>query len=165
MKYCPYCGTVLVDGAVSFCMECGKKLPIKDEERGISQNNDHDEAAQEATGSGIQFQKEKISGKRSQKSPQKRNVTRGKERITKKKRGLSELPEEEDRSIEPTKEPEQIPETGMEDDYDGYYDDILPADEGRFSEGMDKNLIKKVIVIIGAVLLIVALCVGMMYVL
>ena len=36
MKYCPYCGTVLVEGAVSFCMECGKKLPIKDEERGIS---------------------------------------------------------------------------------------------------------------------------------
>ena len=41
MKYCPYCGTVLVDGAVSFCMECGKKLPIKDEENGISQNNDN----------------------------------------------------------------------------------------------------------------------------
>ena len=52
-----------------------------------------------------------------------------------------------------------------EDDYDGYYDDILPADEGRFSEGLDKNLIKKVIGIIGTVLLIVALCVLMMYML
>lgn len=28
MKYCPYCGAVLVDGAVSFCAECGKKLPV-----------------------------------------------------------------------------------------------------------------------------------------
>ncbi len=76
---------------------------------------------------------------------------------------MSELPKEKSQSAEPTKEPEQLLEAGMEDDYDGYYDDVLPADEGRFSEGMDKNLIKKVIVIIGAVLLIVSLCVGMMY--
>ncbi len=67
MKYCPYCGTVLVDGAVSFCMECGKKLPIKDEESGVSQNNDHDEVAQEAVGLGTESQKEKASGKHSQK--------------------------------------------------------------------------------------------------
>lgn len=162
MKYCPYCGTVLVDGAVSFCMECGKKLPIKDEDRSISQNNVN-EVLQKAAGSGIESWKEKMTGKRSQKVSQKRNVTRVKEGTTKKKRRLSELPEEESRSVEPAKEPEKIPETDPEDDYDGYYDDVLPADEGRFSEGMDKNLIKKVIVIIGAVLLIVALCVGMMY--
>ncbi len=165
MKYCPYCGAVLVDGAVSFCMECGKKLPIKDEERGISQNNDYNEATQETVGFDMEFQKEKIAGKHSQKSSQKRNVARIKKQTTKKKQRPSELPKEKSRSVEPAKEPEQISETGSEDDYDGYYDDVLPADEGRFSEGMDKNLIKKVIVIIGAVLLIVALCVGMMYVL
>lgn len=163
MKYCPYCGTVLVDGAVSFCMECGKKLPIKDEERGLSQNIDHNEATPKVAGFGMQSRKEEMTGKRSQKASQKRNVTRVKKQITKKKRRSPELPEEESRSVEPAKEPEQISETGPEDDYDGYYDDILPADEGRFSEGMDKNLIKKVIAIIGAVLLIVALCVGMMY--
>ena len=27
MKYCPYCGAELVDGAASFCAECGKSLP------------------------------------------------------------------------------------------------------------------------------------------
>lgn len=27
MKYCPYCGADLPDGAVSFCMECGNALP------------------------------------------------------------------------------------------------------------------------------------------
>jgi len=26
MKYCPYCGADLSDGAASFCMECGKSL-------------------------------------------------------------------------------------------------------------------------------------------
>lgn len=165
MKYCPYCGTILVDGAVSFCMECGKKLPIKDEESSVAQNNDHDGVLQETVRLGTESQKEKTSGKRSQKSPQKQNFSRVKKQITKKKRRPPELPEEESQSIEPKKEPEQISETDPEDDYDGYYDDILPVDEGRFSEGMDKNLIKKVIAIIGAVLLIVALYVGMMYVL
>lgn len=164
MKYCPYCGTVLIDGAVSFCMECGKKLPIKDEESVISQNNDN-EVLQKAAESGIESRKEKMTGKRSQKPSQKQNVTRVRERTTKEKGRPSELPEKESQSVEPAKAPEQILETGPKDDYDGYYDDILPADEGRFSEGMDKNLIKKVIVIIGVVLLIVALCVGMMYVL
>ena len=99
----------------------------------------------------------KTSGKRSQKSSQKRNYSKVKKRSAKKK--PLHLPKEESRSIEP----EQISETVPEDNYDGYYYDVLPVDEGRFSEGMDKSLIKKVIVIIGAVLLIVALCVGMMY--
>ena len=27
MKYCPYCGDGFSDGTVSFCTECGKKLP------------------------------------------------------------------------------------------------------------------------------------------
>lgn len=27
MKYCPYCGAELPEGAVSFCGECGKSLP------------------------------------------------------------------------------------------------------------------------------------------
>lgn len=164
MKYCPYCGTALVDGAVSFCMKCGKKLPIEDEESSVSQNNNN-ETVQKAAGSGIESQKEKTSGKRSQKLSHKRNLTKVKERPTKKKRRPSELLEEEIQSVEPAKAPEQILGTGLEDNYDGYYDDILPDDEGRFNESMDKNLIKKVIVIIVVVLLIVTLCVGIMYVL
>ena len=31
MKYCPYCGADIPDGAVSFCAECGKALPAKKE--------------------------------------------------------------------------------------------------------------------------------------
>lgn len=26
MKFCPYCGAELIEGAVSFCSECGEKL-------------------------------------------------------------------------------------------------------------------------------------------
>lgn len=31
MKYCPYCGASLMGGAVSFCSECGKKIPVQNE--------------------------------------------------------------------------------------------------------------------------------------
>lgn len=112
----------------------------------------------------MESRKEK-TGKCSQKSLQKQNVTRDKEQPRKKKGRPPELLKEEKQSVESEKEPKQISETDPEDDYDGYYDDILPTDEGRFSEGVDKNLIKKVIAIIGSVLLIVALCVLMMYML
>ena len=32
MKYCPYCGAGFSDGTVSFCSDCGKKLPEPKEE-------------------------------------------------------------------------------------------------------------------------------------
>lgn len=32
MKYCPYCGADLPDGAISFCAECGKTLPDRTEQ-------------------------------------------------------------------------------------------------------------------------------------
>lgn len=165
MKYCPYCGTVLVDGAISFCMECGKKLPVKDAERGRSQTNDNEGVHQETAESCMESKEKKITAKHSQKPSQRKSVIRAKEQPVQKTQRPPELPEEEEQPIKPAMEPEQISKTDPEDDYDGYYEDVLPVDEGRFNEGMDREMIKKVLVIIGAVLLIVALCVGMMYVL
>ena len=51
------------------------------------------------------------------------------------------------------------------DDYDGYYDDILPADEGHDSEGLDGELVKKIVLLFVAVFFIIGLCVALMYVL
>ena len=45
------------------------------------------------------------------------------------------------------------------DGYDGYYDDVLPSDTGKLGEEIDTGLIKKVAVVIGAMLLIIVLCV------
>lgn len=53
----------------------------------------------------------------------------------------------------------------MDDGYDGYYDDVLPPDVGRIEEGVDKGLIKDIIVLCMAVILIICLCVAMLYVL
>lgn len=41
MKYCPYCGAVLADGAASFCADCGKTLPVREEEKTIKDPAPH----------------------------------------------------------------------------------------------------------------------------
>ena len=144
MKYCPYCGTVLVDGAVSFCAECGKALPVSEK---LNQLQQQGELKQQET------QQEKKSRRR-----QKGKMLYGE---TVKEREADKASE---RQIKPSESP-AVTSSIPEDDYDGYYDDILPADEGRFSEGIDRGLIKKVVLIIGIVLLIVGACVMMMYLL
>ena len=52
-----------------------------------------------------------------------------------------------------------------DDGYDGYYDDVLPPDVDRTREGIDKELVKKIIVLGVSVVLIISLCVVMMYML
>lgn len=56
-------------------------------------------------------------------------------------------------------------ETIVDDGYDGYYDDIRPVDEGHEREGMDKELIKKIAIIIGVLFVVIVACVALMYVL
>ena len=53
----------------------------------------------------------------------------------------------------------------MDEGYDGYYDDVLPPDADRIEEGVDKRLIKDIILLCIAVVLIIGLCVAMLYVL
>lgn len=53
----------------------------------------------------------------------------------------------------------------MDDGYDGYYDDVLPPDADWFEEGVDKGLIKDIVLLCIAVVLIICLCVAMLYVL
>lgn len=154
MKYCPYCGTVLVDGAVSFCAECGKALPVSEK---LNQSQQQDELKQQET------QHEKKSRR-----TQKRKPLHG-ENV--KEREVDEMSERQIKPLEPPKSPKQQSESPAvmssisEDDYDGYYNDILPVDEGRFSEGIDRELVKKIVLIIAMVLLIVGACVMMMYLL
>ena len=63
--------------------------------------------------------------------------------------------------------PEKCPKTEPppEDDYDGYYDDRLPIDESRRRDGLDKNIIKKVVALVLCLLVIIGACVAILYVL
>lgn len=51
------------------------------------------------------------------------------------------------------------------DCYDGYYDDVIPDDHGNVRTTVDKQLIKKIAVLGISVVLIIAACVAIMYIL
>ena len=53
----------------------------------------------------------------------------------------------------------------VDDGYDGYYNDVLPPDKDRISEGLDKELVKNIVVLGIGFTVIVGLCVALLYVL
>lgn len=120
MKYCPYCGADIIDGAVSFCVECGKELPTKKQ-------------------------------KENQETTPKRKPVAAKKKKSKKKKSV------------PISDTELRSE--YDEGYDGYYEDLLPIDDGKVHIGTDKALIKKIIILATAVLVVIILCVVMMYLL
>lgn len=52
-------------------------------------------------------------------------------------------------------------ETVVDDGYDGYYDDVRPVDEGHELDGVDKELIKKIAIIIGVLFVVIIACVAL----
>ena len=98
------------------------------------------------------------------------------EPLTEDMRPMSQIPKEETYKDKKKKErkkkaiknkPAQpVADIKPEDDgYDGYYDDVLPPDIDRMREGIDKELVKKIIILGVSVLLIISLCVVMLYML
>ena len=116
MKYCPFCGTVLPDEKISFCLECGEKL---------SDLNLHTETEK----------------------PMKKPKKEKKKSKCKKKRE----PDAELFSEEPTE--------SVSDNYDGYYDDVTPKDSVMLHQGLDKTMVKKLVSLIGCVIIAITLCV------
>ena len=53
----------------------------------------------------------------------------------------------------------------VDDGYDGYYNDVLPPDLDREKDGLDKELIKKIVALCVGVAFIIGICIVMMYVL
>lgn len=53
----------------------------------------------------------------------------------------------------------------VDDGYDGYYDDILPPDMDRIGEGMDKALVKQIVLLLAGTILVIGACIAMMYLL
>lgn len=53
----------------------------------------------------------------------------------------------------------------VDDGYDGYYNDVFPPDLGWEKEGIDKELIKKIVALSISVVFIIGICIAMMYVL
>lgn len=91
-----------------------------------------------------------------------------KEKDTKKKPKQKKEKPPKKKKEKKKKSKEPIPEIvgePVDDGYDGYYNDVLPPDLDRAKEGLDKELIKKIVALCVAVVFIIGLCVVMMYVL
>lgn len=113
MKFCPYCGTKIVNDKSSFCIECGKELPSKttlQNQEVIPKENHNIKTEAQTTISDEQLRAEYNNG------------------------------------------------------YDGYYEDLLPIDNGQVHIGIDKLLVKRIVALAGGTLLVIALCLVMMYV-
>ena len=130
MKYCPYCGAGFSDGTVSFCTECGKKLP---EEKTVPPE--------------AKEQSKKVTQKQKRKKEKKEKHKKD----AKKKKSEKEI--------------QEIMGEAVDDGYDGYYNDVLPPDTDRVKDGLDKELVKKIVALCIGVTVIILMCVALLYIL
>ena len=135
MNYCPYCGASTADGAASFCAECGKAFPSQKRER------------------------------ENRPVPQRKFESRRRPPPST-RRKLQKPWRKPNRSTKRTPAPTRKPKPNPQDEgYDGYYDDVQPADDGHVRERMDPELIKRAVMVAAGALGIIILSVIVMYVL
>ena len=51
------------------------------------------------------------------------------------------------------------PTESISDNYDGYYNDVTPKDSVMLHQGLDKTMVKKLVILIGCVIIAISLCV------
>lgn len=140
MIYCPYCGSSCVDEAV-FCMSCGKKLPVPElsiQPEKLSENLDpepalmHDDVPAEAT---------------TQLKP-------------KQPRYHDNYPAQSAPQIEDINAP--VEKDFADDNYDGYYEDVLPKDKVEETKPIDRGMVLQIIKVAGGAAIIIAIAILMM---
>ena len=129
MKYCPYCGAGFSDGTVSFCTECGKKLP---EEKTVP--------------------------------PEAKEQSKKEAKKQKRKKEKKEKPKKDAKKKKPEKEIPEVMGEAVDDGYDGYYNDVLPPDTDRVKDGLDKELVKKIVALCIGVTVVILMCGALLYI-
>ena len=142
MKYCPYCGAGLLNSTFSFCPECGTRLPTQEEIMAASIDEAPNRSATERAPTNRQRKTKPWKKSRKEKTAVRaaRNL-RHEQAVT----TPSEPPADEY--------------------YDGYYDDVMPPDLDREKDGVDKALVKRIIILAMCVTIIIFMCVAFLYVL
>lgn len=141
MKYCPFCGAELLGPEVSFCTECGKHLPAE------AKSQTEAEAPLTAADPPRESKK-KAASARLKRKPQKKSRS-----------SIEGAPTERLKSRSGA---EDQPEDAPAEDYDGYYDDIEPVDADCARPGLDREMIKKISLLVLGAVLVIGLCVIMM---
>ena len=65
----------------------------------------------------------------------------------------------------PEKEIPEVMGEAVDDGYDGYYNDVLPPDTDRVKDGLDKELVKKIVALCIGVTVVILMCVALLYIL
>ena len=89
-------------------------------------------------------------------------------KVAKKQKRKKEKKEKDKKDTKKKKAPKEIPEVmgeAVDDGYDGYYNDVLPPDTDRVKDGLDKELVKKIIALCIGVTVIILMCVALLYIL
>lgn len=76
-----------------------------------------------------------------------------------KKKSKTKLPKDVMHEADTTEETSEVVDEG----YDGYYDDVLPVDENVERQGLDKTMVKNLVIIIAGVIVAISICVVAMY--
>jgi len=156
MKYCPNCGASLMGGAASFCPECGVALkPASDipaspakEANAMPETPEPEKVVHKAPAPPIPTGAvPDIGDQPVQKKKRKRRPSKVKPRCEKTEAKV------------PPEPPADTPPP-LEDGYDGYYEDVLPIDEGqRKTEKLDPDMLKKIAMIAGGALVLVIIAI------
>ena len=89
-------------------------------------------------------------------------------KVAKKQKRKKEKKEKDKKDAKKKKPEKEIPEVmgeAVDDGYDGYYNDVLPPDTDRVKDGLDKELVKKIVALCIGVTVIILMCVALLYIL
>ena len=93
----------------------------------------------------------------------KQNTAKVSESESEKKKGRK--PAKNKKAPKHSKRSARIKEEPVDDGYDGYYDDVQPLDAGTQKEGIDRVLMKKIILLICGLALAIVVSIAVMYLL
>ena len=148
MKYCPFCGADLLSPEVSFCAECGNALPV-----GSSRQTETETAL------------ERPSRKDTRPRETRKKAAPARPRRKPRKNPGSSIEGAPTEKLSSRSGEDAAPEGALPDDYDGYYDDVAPLDTDVVRPGLDREMIKKIALLVSGALLTIALSVVLMTVL
>ena len=89
-------------------------------------------------------------------------------KVAKKQKRKKEKKEKHKKDTKKKMAAKEIPEVmgeAVDDGYDGYYNDVLPPDTDRVKDGLDKELVKKIVALCIGVTVIILMCVALLYIL
>ena len=89
-------------------------------------------------------------------------------KVAKKQKRKKEKKEKHKKDAKKKNPEKEIPEVmgeAVDDGYDGYYNDVLPPDTDRVKDGLDKELVKKIVALCIGVTVIILMCVALLYIL